>query len=328
MIFKRLGKNEIKKVNLLNDVGESNWNSEFFGKDIQPSYVAICEENNVFAGCEGYIAYPLVYKGNLQLTHRSERTIVDGNFRGKGLFEKLIQTCDKWALKDDSAFSWGATAALKAFKRAGFKSYVGFRSYIFFPIKSNVVRKAFSNPKLFNPSHLYSMYKKRNLKDVKNLLASLSLVKPTTVEKNECIYFDPFDYTAIAQLLLEQDQDFFKINPCTSLFNWLEKKGLYYEKYLIRLRDEVIGYVVVEKNQNLNYASIKDIYFKSDDANMYQILLSLSKLKTFKKFHALFVALNNENNTHAKWIQNLSASNVINLKKAGSFVIKHLKQQV
>ncbi len=68
---------------------------------------------------------------------------------------------------------------------------------------------------------------------MKDLLASLSLVKPTTIEKNECIYFDPFDYTAIEQLLLEQDQDFFKINPCTSLFNWLEKKAYHTRSTLL-----------------------------------------------------------------------------------------------
>ncbi len=43
MKFRKLEEYEIKKVNLLNDVGESNCKSEFFSYDIQPSFVAICE---------------------------------------------------------------------------------------------------------------------------------------------------------------------------------------------------------------------------------------------------------------------------------------------
>jgi len=328
MQFRKLEENEIVKVNNLNPIGEKSWRSEFFSKDFQPSYIAACEDGDNLAGCEGYIAYSLIQKGTLRLTHRSERTVIDGKYRGKGLFEKLISTCDQFALNDNSAFSWGATAALKPFKRAGFKGYVGFRSYIFFPIRSNFLKKAFSKIKFINPILVYKVFKAKQIKDIKELLSWLSLFKPIKRNKIQSIEFTDFHYDQVKKLLLNNDQNYFKINPADSLFSWLEKKGLTYTKFLIHFENELIGYIILEKNLKFNYSSIKDIYFKSNTVTIEQILLSLSKVECFSQFTSFFLALNNNNKTHASWIKNLSQAEVINLKKAGSFVIKPLKEKV
>ena len=112
------------------------------------------------------------------------------------------------------------------------------------------------------------------------------------------------------------------------MFSWLEKKGLTYTKFLIHFENELIGYIILEKNLKFNYSSIKDIYFKSNTVTIEQILLSLSKVECFSQFTSFFLALNNNNKTHASWIKNLSQAEVINLKKAGSFVIKPLKEKV
>lgn len=322
-------KTNIVELNNLNQIGETSWQTEFFYV-MQPSYVAVCLDSSKFVGIEGYIGYYLIHENSLVLTHRSERTIVNPNYRGQGIFEKLISTCDRSALNDNSAFSWGATSALKPFKKAGFNGYIGFRSYIFFPINSNILKKLFAPSKLhfFNPFKTYQSLKSKKLSEIKSFISWLSLIKPLKIKKSKTISFAEYKYELIKELIFKKDQSTYKLNPTNVFFDWLENKGLSYLKLLIRENQSIIGYVIVKPDANDNYCSIVDIYLRSDTVNISQVLFNLSKEEQFQKFDAFFLALNNSNNIHQSWIQHLQQSRVINLKKAGSFVIKPLNNKV
>ena len=159
MIFKKVTEDKIPQINQLNSVGEKKWELEFYYNKKQPSYLFASFDNEKVIGCEGYISYNLLKDGEKILTHRSERTYVDPNYRGKKIFENLIKNCDKSAVKDQSLFCWGATSALKPFAKAGFETYVGFRSYMFFPIKEKIKNKMFcwSKFKMLNPFIIYKL---------------------------------------------------------------------------------------------------------------------------------------------------------------------------
>lgn len=322
-------KSEIQSLNHLNDIGVATWICDFFSA-MKPSYVAVCSDDITFVGSEGYISYFLINNNKLVLTHRSERTIINPNYRGRGLFEKLVKTCDESAINDNSAFSWGATSALKPFKKAGFEGHTEFRNYVFFPIRSKRISKIISIKKLaiFNPFKIYKILKRRDLNKIKSFVSWLSLFKPPSIKKLNTITFTDFNYDDVKDLIFQNDKSFFKINPTDLFFEWLENKGLYYEKLLIKENQTIIGYVILKIDTSKNYCSIVDIYLKSDTLGMPQVLLSLSKELPFQPFDAFFLALNNSNIVHRNWLNTLEKSKIINLKKAGSFVIKKLKNKV
>lgn len=320
---------DIEELDKVNQIGKTSWKVEFFDF-MEPSYIAICSDQSKLIGTEGYIGYKLINNCKLVQTHRSERTVINPNYRGQGIFEKLVNTCDIAASKDNSLFAWGATSALKPFGKAGFDGYTGFRNYIFFPIAANRFRKLFSLNKLsfLNPLRIYKILKSKNLPEIKSLISWISLIKPTSIKKSETITFTDFNYIEVQELIFHNDVSFYKINPTDLFFDWLVKKGLSYEKLLIKENQTVIGYIILKIDKRKNYCTIVDIYFKSYLLNISQILSSLSKKEPFDSFDSFFLALNNSNNVHQKWIDTFKKSRIINLKKAGSFVIKNLKSEV
>jgi hypothetical protein len=330
MIFKQLKINEIPSLNTLNNIGVLNWELDFFDSNRQPSYLFGCLDQDKFIGCEGYISYKLIRNGELILTHQSERTFIDPNYRGKGIFENLIKSCDKLALKDNSLFCWGATSALRPFSRAGFDTHIGFKSYSFFPIKANLLKKIFSlnKIKLLNPFAIYKLYKNRNLKGLKSVLSLISLFKPIKYSSKIDVKLVDFNYEEVFQLISNQKDSNFMINPSNDLFNWLEKRDVIYKKYNIVNGDNLIGYIVFKMNKEQNFCSVVDVFFKSTQVTLFDILNISAKNTSFAAYDAIFLSLNNSNITHTKWINDLNSHWVINLKKAGSFVIKPFHEKI
>ena len=329
MIFRKLLKKEINLVNALNNVGVRNWELEFFNDKKQPSYLFACLDEDRFIGCEGYVSFSLIRDGVKMLTHRSERTFVDPNYRGKGIFENLIECCDKLAVKDNSLFCWGATGALRPFSRAGFDTYTGFRNYIFFPVKVNIIKKIFSwdKIKLFNPLAICKAYMNSNLKELQSVL-SFSLFKPIKEKSEVDVKLIDFNYDEIFELISNQNDGNFMINPSNDLFDWLEKKNIPLKKFNLKSGNSVIGYIIFKMNKNQNFCKVVDVFFNSTQVTLVDILIASSANTDIIDYDSIFLALNSTNKTHEKWINSLDNHGIINLKKAGSFVIKPFKNKI
>jgi GNAT superfamily N-acetyltransferase len=330
IIYKKVSESEIENLEKLNPIGLKSWYTEFFHSFQQPSYLIGAIDKVTFIGSEGYIGYHLIFDGKLILTHRSERTVVNPDYRGQGIFERLILKCDEYALNDNSHFSWGATAAIKPFMRAGFNSFTGFRNYSFYPIKAQLWAKIFNlkNLKYLNLYRTYQLYKSKNLRELRKLLSTYCLIKPIKIKPNNKLTLEHFEYEKVKDLLFETNQQYYKINPTLDFFNWLEEKEKKYEKRCIVLDGITIGYIIIEIIKKSNYCTIRDVYFHSESVSLDQILNTASKEKEFIVFDAFFLALNNSNTLHEVWIKDLDTVNILNIKKAGSFVIKPLIKQV
>ena len=318
---------DIEIVDQLNNIGISNWEREFFS-DLKPdSFLVGCFDGDRLIGCEGYISYKLLKDGMEVLTHRSERTLVNQDFRGLGIFEGLIKYCDLNVIQWNSQFSWGATSAIKPFERAGFNSYVGFRNYSFVPIKQ-VWHKRLANfislVKYVNVSSLKEIYEHRNLDRIKSLLAKLSSIKGMIFLASDEIKLSNLDLEKVANFQRDNFRNYYQLKYDSDLINWLSQHRDY--RFLqVEYNTMLCGYLCLKVNENTNYISIVDISLIN--VSITKVMSKLSSLQEFKNFDAFFMALNTSNDVHKEFVEDLNNFNVLNKTRAGSFVIKSFSKK-
>lgn len=319
--YRKLKFDDIDIVDQLNNIGVSNWEREFFSDFKSDSVLIGCFDGEKLIGCEGYISYKLLKNGREVLTHRSERTLVNPDYRGLGIFDRLIKHCDLSVIKLNSQFSWGATSAIKPFERAGFNSYVGFRNYSFVPIKKVWYKRLaifISLVKYVSVTSLREILVQRNLERIKSLLANVSSIKGMTFLNSDGINLGIIDLEKITNFQRENRLDCYQLKLDSDLINWLSLRGDY--RFLqVEYNAMLCGYLSLKVNENTNYISIVDINIVN--VSIIKVLSKLASLQEFKKFDAFFMALNTSNVVHKEYVEILNNFNVLNKTRAGSFVI-------
>ncbi len=76
--------------------------------------------NETLVATQAFIPLIGVHKGNEIVTLKSEYTLVDQEYRGMKLFEKMYDVGTDWAEQKGVACIWGFTNAVKPFTRVGF----------------------------------------------------------------------------------------------------------------------------------------------------------------------------------------------------------------
>jgi hypothetical protein len=322
--YRLLNTIDVNKVNLLNDIGDRNWLREFFSSYKPNSILVGCFDNDKIVGCEGYVSYKLIKDGKIVQTHRSERTLVNPEYRGMGIFESLVHECDLQAVKSQSHFSWGATSALKPFQRAGFNSETGFRTYLFIPIKKVWYKRGFkiiSLFKLLKPTIFNGIFRKRDLNLIKAFLSELSVVKGMRYSNSGEIKFKDIDLVQLSTFQKNNHNEYYQIKIDEDFIQWLKLANDY---EFIQLESEGLccGYLVLKINPKNNYITIVDIIISN--LEIVEVVSQLSKLDKFQEYDSFFLALNSLNNLHYEYIYLLNKAGVLNKTKAGSFVIKPL----
>lgn len=322
--YRPLNTIDVENVNLLNNVGVANWNREFFSKNKPNSILIGCFDKDKIVGCEGYVSYQLLKDGKVVQTHRSERTLVNPEYRGMGIFESLVNKCDLEAYKSDSQFSWGATSALKPFQRAGFNADIGFRSYLFIPVKKVWYKRVFkiiSLLKWFKPVLLKGVFKHRELNLIKGLLSQLSAIKGMQYSYSSLIKFRDIDMVQVSDFQKNNHKEYYQIKIDDDFIQWLKIADDY---EFIQLESDAgcCGYLILKTNTLNNYVTIVDVVLSNSE--IVQVVSQLATLAKFQKYDSFFLALNSFNNVHAEYINSLNNAGVLNKTKAGSFVIKPL----
>ncbi|MCB0696259.1 MAG: hypothetical protein KDC07_02775 [Chitinophagaceae bacterium] len=332
LVYKKLKEEEVEAVNSLNDVGVETWRNEFFSPYKPVSFVIQCTdtEKNEMVGCEGYVDYKLMLNGEMVQTHRSERTLVNPNYRGQGMFNKLIEGCDELAIASHSHMSWGATAALKAFERVGFDKFTGFRNYIFYPVLYSVGEKVglmFKWSELLNPFKVWKIRKEGKLKDVRKLLSFLSMLKGAKKPKVIGNVTEvPIDYDEIKKMVANGGKDEYYLSPEESLFKWLGEKDKSYTQLGLSINGELIGHCIYKAEKEFGHIHVVDIFSKKPEY-FPAILEYVAKKEKGNGMLSIFVPVNGANPTHALYINEVSALGVMNIQKAGNFVIKTLDRK-
>lgn len=77
-------------------------------------------DNGKIIGTQAFIPIRMIDRGGIFWTAKSEETLVDPNYRGKQLFEKMYRLLFDYAQEHKFRYIWGFTPAVKAFDRLAF----------------------------------------------------------------------------------------------------------------------------------------------------------------------------------------------------------------
>ncbi len=97
------------------------WDFVLNNYDRSPIPYAVVEDDGKIVGTQAFIPIRLIDRDGIYWTAKSEETLVDPNYRGQQLFEKMYALLFDYARDHELAYIWGFTPAIKAFVRLGFE---------------------------------------------------------------------------------------------------------------------------------------------------------------------------------------------------------------
>ncbi len=112
----------------------TQWRWDFIENTFNDStvpYAVVADKGNI-VGTQALIPIQMIDSGGIYWTAKSEETLVDPEYRGRQLFEKMYRFLFDYGKEKNFLSIWGFTPAIKAFNRLGFLSPV-VTSQIFFP---------------------------------------------------------------------------------------------------------------------------------------------------------------------------------------------------
>lgn len=115
----------------------------FDGSLPAPGILVGAWDGDRLVGTQGFIPTLASLDGRALLTAKSELTLVNPNYRGKGLFESMYRLALEICATAGIACIWGFTSAVKPFRAAGFDTSVTvFDEYVVLrPVRYAVARK-------------------------------------------------------------------------------------------------------------------------------------------------------------------------------------------
>ncbi|MEY3441745.1 MAG: hypothetical protein RLZZ519_26 [Bacteroidota bacterium] len=334
--FRLALENDLATVNAFNPNQLPVWKHEFFSRLKPQSCLAICEDEGKVVGTEGYVEYRLLQNGQPILSHRSERTLVSPDYRGKNLFQGMIDLCTATAKAQGSLFCWGATAAQKAFERAGFFYKSGYRTYAILPLSnSKYVFKQLVRGKAIplNPLKLYKQLKGRDIKVSKEAITAAAqgrfffqkLLRKRSQARLEHLP-TPRAWADIDALhaRVQTSETLITLQHDPQLFEWLETAGqnrflkvFSYEGTTLR------SYLCIHLDERDSYAPVLD--FCADSAESLAAAIAHIRLEILRHgFSALFFTLNVENAEQLQLLKHLKQMGASNFGRVGTWVIKPL----
>ncbi|HEX2900659.1 MAG TPA: GNAT family N-acetyltransferase [Bacteroidia bacterium] len=334
--FRLAQEHDLPAVNAFNTNQLPVWRHEFFSASKPLSSLAICEDGGKVVGTEGYVSYRLLQNGEPILSHRSERTLVSPDYRGKNLFQGMIDLCTTTAMAQGSLFCWGATAAQKAFERAGFHYKGGYRTYAVLPLSNtHYVFKHLMRGKAIplNPLRLYRQLKGRDIKVSKEAITAAAqgrfFFRKLFRKRGKA----PLEHLPAPRAWADVDalharmqtsETLISLQHDQQLFDWLETEGknrflkvFSYEGNLLR------SYLCIHLDERDSYAPVLD--FCADSVESLAAAIAHVRPEMLHHgFSALFFTLNSENAEQCRILDHLKALGASRFGRVGTWVIKPL----
>ncbi|MFN8395611.1 MAG: hypothetical protein U0176_13305 [Bacteroidia bacterium] len=327
---------DLPSVNVFNPNQIPVWKHEFFSPLRPKSCLAICEDEGKVVGTEGYVEYPLLENGSPILSHRSERTLVSPDYRGKNLFNGMIDLCTATTVAQGSLFCWGATAAQKAFERAGFHYRCGYRTYTILPLSTTdyLFRHLARGKALpLNPIRLYRKLKGRDIKVSKEAVTAAAqgqyfLRKWFRKRAKPSLTFSetPKKWPDIDALheRIRTSPTLISLRHDAQLFQWIEDEGKNrFLKIFAYHGDELRCYLCIHLDERDSYAPVLDFCADSWES----LAGTLAHVRTAVLRHgysALLFTLNIENPEQKQLLHHLKRLGASQFGRVGTWVIKPL----
>lgn len=121
---------------------ESQWRWEFVPALLECDRIpyAVAEDGGRIVGTQALIPIKMIDGEGVYLTAKSEETLVDSQYRGQRLFEKMYDLLFDFARQYQLRHIWGFTPATKAFVRLGFE-IPGQTRQLFFPFSAEAINR-------------------------------------------------------------------------------------------------------------------------------------------------------------------------------------------
>ncbi|MEE8577343.1 MAG: GNAT family N-acetyltransferase [candidate division Zixibacteria bacterium] len=122
----------------------SQWRWEFTENRYDRSQVpfALVIDDDRIVGSQAFIPIQMIDRDGIYWTAKSEATLVDPDYRGQRLFEKMYNLLFQYAEEHEFSYVWGFTPATKAFTRLDF-TVPGVTGQLFQPFSSRSVTAMF-----------------------------------------------------------------------------------------------------------------------------------------------------------------------------------------
>jgi GNAT superfamily N-acetyltransferase len=334
--FRLAGAADLEAVNRFNPNQLAVWRHEFFSPRKPLSCLAIVEDAGKVVGSEGYVSYALRQNGQPILSHRSERTLVSPDYRGQNLFKGMIDQCSEFAKSQGSLFCWGATAAQKAFERAGFHYHGGYRRYAILPLSNT--RYAFGHllrgrALPLNPLRLYRQLKARDISTSKEAITAAAQAKyffKKAFRKRGKMSLEhlhaPKNWADIDDLheRIRQSETLISLQHDAALFEWLEEEGKNkYLKVFSYQGDQLACYLCIHLDEKRSFAPVLD--FCADGIQSLAATLDHARAAVLNAgYSALLFTLNTENAEQRTLMAHLQQLGASSYGKVGTWVIQPL----
>lgn len=102
---------------------DKQWNWEFASSNFESAIIpfAVVEDKGEIVGTQALIPIRMIDQGGVFWTAKSEATILDPAYRGKGLFEEMYRLMFEYADTHGLPYIWGFTQAIKPLCGIGFE---------------------------------------------------------------------------------------------------------------------------------------------------------------------------------------------------------------
>ncbi|MFH1685896.1 MAG: GNAT family N-acetyltransferase [bacterium] len=99
------------------------WRWEFESRAFTPDEVphAVVKDQGKVVGSQALIPIRLIDERGVFWTAKSEATVLDPEYRGQGLFDRMYELMFEYADRHQLAFIWGFTQAVKPLRKVGFQ---------------------------------------------------------------------------------------------------------------------------------------------------------------------------------------------------------------
>lgn len=289
-----------------------------FGKAIY--VIAIDNSKNAkVIGIQCAIPIELVNpKGEKVLTAKSEDTLVDPEYRGQKIFERMYDLLFLECKKAGIHYIWGFTPAKKAFERIGFD--VPFKTeqalLVFKPFKSyrylkqlNPNNKAIDNIKIF----VLSLFSWLKGKGVRNSRSEFKL-NGTSIEETNT--FGQF----------YKNENYFTLHLTPTYLNWRLARNPFkntYQSYSIVRNDNLILSSLINIRESVSY--IEQMFYDNEDNAKIALNKLVLKIKHYNSpLIRVLCFNNNEKMNNQKKL--LEKAGFTLLKRGNYFVWKNISE--